>query len=175
MKRFDLDAEQMDAILELKLYRLARLEILVIQNELADKRNARQISLLKDEEGRWKVVRDEIGEIQEQYGKNDKRRTLIESEEDVAFTEDDFIVEEDNVVIVSRDGWVKRQKGARPLDDTLARGDSVLAVLPGSTRATVVFFTNLRGVYVEDHRCAGVDRLWRAGAASCSSCATRNE
>ena len=53
MKRFELDAEQTDAILELKLYRLARLEILVIQNELADKRKrARQISaLLKDEEG----------------------------------------------------------------------------------------------------------------------------
>ena len=56
MKRFGLDAEQADAILELKLYRLARLEILVIQNELADKRKrARQISgLLKDEEARWK-------------------------------------------------------------------------------------------------------------------------
>src|SRR5215203_85125 len=66
MKRFELDAEQTDAILELKLYRLARLEILVIQNELADKRKrARQISgLLKDEDGRWKVVRNEIEEIQ---------------------------------------------------------------------------------------------------------------
>src|SRR6185369_17337467 len=112
IKRFELDAEQADAILELKLYRLARLEILVIQNELAEKRKrARQISsLLKDEEGRWKVVRDEIEEIQKTYGgKDDKRRTLIETEEEVAFTADDFIVEEDNVVIVSRDGWVKRQ------------------------------------------------------------------
>ncbi len=53
MKRFELDAEQTDAILELKLYRLARLEILVIQNELAEKRKrARQIAgLLKDEDG----------------------------------------------------------------------------------------------------------------------------
>src|SRR4029434_8311248 len=85
-KRFELDAEQTDAILELKLYRLARLEILVIQQELADKRKrARQISsLLKDEDGRWKVVRDEIEEIQERYAKNDKRRTLIEAEEDVS-------------------------------------------------------------------------------------------
>jgi DNA gyrase subunit A len=150
MKRFDLDAEQTDAILELKLYRLARLEILVIQQELADKRKrARQISsLLKDEEGRWKVVRDEIEEIQERYAKGDKRRTLIESEEDVAFSEDDFIVEEDNVVIVSRDGWVKRQKEVRDLSTTrLREGDSVLAVLPGSTRATVVFFTNLGAAY----------------------------
>ncbi len=151
IKRFGLDAEQADAILELKLYRLARLEILVIQNELADKRKrARQISsLLKDEEGRWKVVRDEIDEIQKTYGgKDDKRRTLIETEEDVAFTADDFIVEEDNVVIVSRDGWVKRQKEVRDLSTTrLREGDSVLAVMQGSTRATVVLFSNFGVAY----------------------------
>jgi DNA gyrase subunit A len=150
VKRFELDAEQTDAILELKLYRLARLEILVIQNELADKRKrARQISgLLKDEDGRWKVVRNEIEEIQTNYAKNDKRRTLIESEEEVSFTADDFIVEEDNVVIVSRDGWVKRQKEVRDLSTTrLREGDSVLAVLPGSTRASVVFFSNFGAAY----------------------------
>jgi DNA gyrase subunit A len=151
MKRFDLDAEQTDAVLELKLYRLARLEILVIQNELADKRKrARQISgLLKDEEGRWKIVRVEIEEVQEKYGgKSDRRRTLIESVEDVEFTADDFIVEEDNVVIVSRDGWLKRQKEVRDLSTTrLREGDAVLAVLPGSTRATIVLFTNFGTAY----------------------------
>jgi DNA gyrase subunit A len=151
IKRFTLDEEQADAILELKLYRLARLEILVIQNELADKRKrARQISgLLKDEEGRWKVVRDEIEEIQKTYGgKADKRRTLIEAAEEVSFTADDFIVEEDNVVIVSRDGWVKRQKEVRDLATTrLREGDAVLAVLTGSTRATVVLFTNFGVAY----------------------------
>ncbi|HET9361089.1 MAG TPA: DNA topoisomerase IV subunit A [Vicinamibacterales bacterium] len=150
MKRFDLDEEQTDAILELKLYRLARLEILVIQNELADRRKrARQISgLLRDEDSRWKLVREDIEEIQERYTKSDKRRTLIESEEEVAFTADDFIVEEDNVVIVSRDGWVKRQKEVRDLSTTrLREGDAVLAVLQGSTRATVAFFTNLGAAY----------------------------
>ena len=57
--RFDLDDEQADAILELKIYRLARLEILVITNELAEKRQrARQISgLLRSEQDRWDVVR----------------------------------------------------------------------------------------------------------------------
>jgi DNA gyrase subunit A len=151
MKRFDLDDEQADAILELKLYRLARLEILVIQNELAEKRKrARQISgLLKDEEGRWTIVRDEIGEIQTKYGgKTDPRRTMIEAEEEVSFTADDFIVEEDNVVIVSRDGWLKRQKEVRDLATTrLREGDAVLAVLPGSTRATIVLFTNFGVAY----------------------------
>src|SRR5688572_12524388 len=151
IKRFALDADQTDAILELKLYRLARLEILVIQNELAEKRKrAKQIAgLLKDDESRWRIVRDEIKEIEEKYaGKTDKRRTLIEAAEDVAFTEDDFIVEEDSVVIVSRDGWLKRQKEVRDLSTTrLREGDAVLAVLPGSTRATSVFFTNFGVAY----------------------------
>src|SRR5687768_12607764 len=104
IKRFALDAEQTDAILELKLYRLARLEILVIQQELAEKRKrARQISsLLKDEEGRWKLVREELEEIQNTYGnpKIDPRRTRIEEAEEVEYSAESFIVEEDNVVIV---------------------------------------------------------------------------
>ncbi len=151
MKRFDLDAEQTDAILELKLYRLAKLEILVIQNELTDKRGrARQIArLLKDEDARWGVVRDEIVEIQKAYaGKTDGRRTVVEAAEEVEFSEDDFIVEEDNAVIVSRDGWLKRQKEVRDLSTTrLREGDSVLALLQGSTRATAVFFTNFGVAY----------------------------
>ncbi len=148
MKRFELDAEQTDAILELKIYRLARLEILVITNELAEKRKrARQISgLLKSEEDRWKVVRQEIEEVQKAYAdpKKDPRRTELASDEgDVEYSADDFIVEEDNVVIVSRDGWVKRQKEVKDLATTrLREGDSVVAVLPGSTRASAVFFTN---------------------------------
>src|SRR5579864_7382414 len=84
MKRFELDAEQTDAILELKIYRLARLEILIIQQELEEKRKrARQIgTLLKDEDSRWKMVRAEIEEIQKKYGdpKADKRRTSIASD-----------------------------------------------------------------------------------------------
>jgi DNA gyrase subunit A len=148
IKRFELDAEQADAILELKLYRLARLEILVIQNELAEKRKrARQIStLLKDEEGRWSLVREEIHEVQKKYGQ--PRRTRIEETEEVEYSADAFIVEEDNVVIVSRDGWVKRQKEVKDLTTTrLREGDSVLAAVAGSTRATMVFFSNFGAAY----------------------------
>jgi DNA gyrase subunit A len=152
IKRFDLDAEQTDAILELKIYRLARLEILVIQKELEEKRKrSRQINaLLKDEDSRWKIVREEIEELQKIYGnpRVDRRRTKIEAEEEVEFTEQDFIVEEDNVVIVSRDGWVKRQKEVKDLSTTrLREGDSVLAVVAGSTRATMAFFTNFGVAY----------------------------
>jgi DNA gyrase subunit A len=149
MKRFDLDEEQTDAILELKIYRLARLEILIIRNELADKRKrARQINaLLKDDAGRWGMVRKEIEEVQDKYG--DKRRTLIASDSgEPEYSADDFIVEEDNVVIVSRDGWVKRQKEVKDLSTTrLREGDSVLAALAGSTRASCAFFSNFGVAY----------------------------
>jgi DNA gyrase subunit A len=149
MKRFGLDAEQTDAILELKLYRLARLEILVIRKEAEEKRKrARQIGgLLKNEDSRWAIVREELEQMQKQYG--DPRRTKISSDEGEAeYSAEDFIVEEDNVVIVSRDGWVKRQKEVKDIATTrLREGDQVLAVVAGSTRSTAAFFSNFGVAY----------------------------
>ena len=149
MKRFALDADQTDAILELKIYRLARLEILVIRKELEDKRRrTRQINaLLKDESSRWDIVKVELEEIQKKYG-DPRRSTLATDEGETEYTAEDFIVEEDNVVILSRDGWVKRQKEVKDVASTrLREGDSVHAVLPGSTRASVVFFSNFGAAY----------------------------
>jgi DNA gyrase subunit A len=149
MKRFALDAEQTDAILELKIYRLARLEILLIRTELEEKgKRARQIgALLKDEDSRWKLVRTELEAVSAKYG--DKRRTSIASDHaEPEYSADDFIVEEDNVVIVSRDGWVKRQKEVKDLSTTrLREGDSVLAAFAGSTRASCVFLSNFGVAY----------------------------
>src|SRR3954465_14720795 len=149
MKRYSLDADQTDAILELKIYRLARLEILIIRNELEEKRKrARQITaLLKDEDSRWKLVRSELADIQQKYG--DKRRTLIASDTaEPEYSADDFIIEEDNVVIVSRDGWVKRQKEVKDLTTTrLREGDAVLAAFGGSTRGSCTFFSNFGVAY----------------------------
>ena len=153
MKRFPLDAEQTDAILELKVYRLARLEILQVQEELKVKRARREEirRLLADEAGRWGIVRAEIEDVIRTFGgrANDPRRTeLTPDSEEVAYTADDFIVDEDTVAIVSRDGWIKRQKEVRDLATTrLREGDQVLAALPGSTRASVVFFTNFGVAY----------------------------
>src|SRR5206468_12404298 len=112
------------------------------------RKRARQIGgLLKDEESRWKLVRGELEEVSSKYG--DKRRTAIASDSsEPEYTADDFIVEEDNVVIVSRDGWVKRQKEVKDLSTTrLREGDSVLAAFAGSTRASCVFFSNFGVAY----------------------------
>src|SRR4051795_7638958 len=147
--RFELDAEQTDAILELKIYRLARLEILIIRKELEEKRRRmRQINtLLKDEQSRWDIVRVEIEEIQKKYG--DPRRTSISSDAGEAeYSAEDFIVDEDNVVLLSRDGWVKRQKEVKDVAATRVReGDAIMAALAGSTRSAIVFFSNFGVAY----------------------------
>ena len=93
-----------------------------------------------------RLLVDVLEEVQQKYGdtKTDKRRTRIESDTgEPEYTADDFIVEEDNVVIVSRDGWIKRQKEVKDLSTTrLREGDAVLTAFAGSTRATCAFFTN---------------------------------
>ena len=153
MKRFQVDAEQTEAILELKIYRLARLEILAIRKELElkRKRSRRIRNLLKDEDGRWELVRSELKEVQHTYGdpKKDQRRTIIASDSaEPEYTPDDFIVDEDTVVIVSRDGWIKRQREVKDLSTTrLREGDSVLTGLAGSTRSSCAFFSNFGVAY----------------------------
>ena len=149
--KFPLDAEQTDAILELKLYRLAKLEILLVREELAArKKRATEIRrLLKNEVARWNLVRKELVETQKLYGRSDPRRTLIESVKDEpAFTADDFIVAEDSHVLVTRDGWVKRQREIKdPGKTRLREGDSVMACFAGSTRASCAFVSNFGYLY----------------------------
>ena len=134
MKRFELDAEQTDAILELKIYRLARLEILVIQNELDEKRKrARQIGGAaqgrRRAAGSWSATSSRRSSRSTATGRQAPHAHRSDSDEP-EYTADDFIVEEDNVVIVSRDGWVKRQKEVKDLSTTrLREGDAVLAAL----------------------------------------------
>ena len=165
MKRFPADAkgdgldeEQTDAILELKLYRLARLEINLILDELKDKnKRAREIRKLLNEDtadtnssGRWQLVRGEIEKLIEDYGKSDagKRRSSIDTVEEEEYTAEDFIIAEECHILVTSEGWVKRQKQiADPTKSRLRQGDSVLACVAGSTRETIGFFSSLGVCY----------------------------
>ena len=164
MKRFPaakggLDELQTDAILELKLYRLARLEINLIQEELKNKnKRARQIrKLLKEDttdtnnSGRWGLVRKEIEHLISEFcaGPEGKRRTVIEAVgEEVEISAEDFIVAEDCHVLITTDGWVKRQKQiADPSKSRLRGGDTVLDVIAGSTRETIGFFSSMGFCY----------------------------
>jgi DNA gyrase subunit A len=150
MARFGLSDKQVDAILELRLYKLAKLEILVIREELTDKRaKARTIrAILKSKAKLWGVVKDELAEVAKQYGTPRKTRTGGVADEP-EFDAEAYIIEEDAHVIVTRDGWLKRQGEVKDVEKTRVReGDAVMAVLPGSTRENVAFFSNYGVAYV---------------------------
>jgi len=153
MAKYELDAEQTDAILELRLYRLARLEILVIKKELDEKKKrAKEIKALlaaTATKGRWAIVRRELEALTTSFGKNGKRRTtIVEGESDVEFSDEDLIVAEDACVLLTADGWVKRQKEIKDTQATrLREGDSVLACEIGSTKSSLVFLSSFGTAY----------------------------
>ena len=150
IKRFKLDELQTDAILELKLYRLAKLEINVIRDELdAKATEARRIGkILKSEERLLEVVRTELDAVATEFGTPRKTKVGGVGEEQ-EFDADAFIVDEDAHVVVTRDGWIKRVRELKDPNQTRTReGDAVIHVLPGSTKEKVIFLTNKGSGYV---------------------------
>ncbi|MBV8610102.1 MAG: DNA topoisomerase 4 subunit A [Singulisphaera sp.] len=147
MARFQLSAAQADAILETKLYRLGKLEIKDILDELAQKRRraAEVQGLLEDEPARWKIIRGELKAIAGAYG--DARRTRIEGPSaPVEYREEDYIVDEDAWVIVTRDGWAKRQKSFTDVASIRVRDDDRVGwIYRARARQSLTIFTD-RGI-----------------------------
>jgi len=148
--RFKLSDTQVEAILEMKLYKLARLEILVIEKELKEKRTEakRLAELLKSDRARWAVVKEELIEIRKKY--DDKRRTKIGGGGDeVEYNADAFISDEDSQVVITRDGWVKRVRELKdPTSTRMREGDEIMAVISGSLKSNLVFFSSAGTAYV---------------------------
>jgi DNA gyrase subunit A len=145
--RFGLSEAQADAILETKLYRLGKLEIKEILDELAQKRaRAAEIQkLLDDEPARWKIIRGELKEIARAY--QDERRTRIEGPpEAVEYRAEDYIIDEDSWVIVTRDGWAKRQKSFNDVASIRVRDDDRVGwIYRARARQALTLFTD-RGI-----------------------------
>ncbi len=150
MRRFKIDDIQAEAVLETKLYKLAQTEIQAIRDELEAKRSeAERIRMiLANEEMRWEVIRGELEQIRSKYG--DPRRTQLEAPViDDAFDPEAYIVKEDAWVIVTRDGWVKRQKNFSDVGAIRVREeDSVQWLIRGSSRECLALFTDLGTCYV---------------------------
>ena len=149
MAAFRLDEEQVEAILETRLYQLARLEVDKIKNEQAEKeKRAKELrSLLQDEKKCWAIIRSELLELSKRYG--DKRRTALRAGEELIYDPEAYIVHEEVTVVLSRDGWIKRVRELKdPTSTRLREGDAIRAILNGATRDRLVFFTNKGVSYV---------------------------
>ncbi len=146
---FQLTEVQADAILDIRLYQLARLEVEKIQTERGEKEaRAQELRrLLSRESQRWTVIRDELEALGKQYG--DRRRTALRSGEQLNYDPDAYIVHEEATVVLSRDGWIKRVRELKdPTSTRLREGDDIKAVLRGTTRDRLAVFTNRGMLYV---------------------------
>jgi DNA gyrase subunit A len=157
MKRFKLSERQAQAILELMLQRLTGLEQKKIETEYKEiiKEIARLEDILANPRKLMGVVREELVALKERLG--DERRTRIKPEEATEFRVEDLIAEEDMVITVTRDGYIKRlpvdtyraqaRGGKGVIGLTAKEQDQVEHLFIASTHHTILFFTNRGKVY----------------------------
>ena len=153
---YRLSLEQAQAILEMRLNRLTGLEQEKIVEEYRGllEKIIDLLDILRSETRLMQVIRDELVAIMDEYG--DERRTeIIFDYEDLSI--EDLIAEEDRVVTLSREGYIKTQslteyqsqrRGGRGKSSTRMKDEDVIEqMLVASTHAWVLMFTNLGRVY----------------------------
>ena len=149
LKAFPLDEVQANAILEIQLYRISQLEIGRIREELEEKQSeANRIrTILKSDKRLWKVVRQELQEVANQFAT--PRKTSIGSSEEIReFDPQAYIVRENTNVVVTAEGWIRRLGKISSVDKLRVRdGDEVIAVVPCNTLNNVVFFSSDGSAY----------------------------
>ncbi len=154
IKRFRLDEEQADAILETKLYRIARLEIDTIRKELKEKRTeaAKIEAVLKSPAKLWGVIQRELVELRAlmaELGLEKRRTKVAAGTDEPEYDAEAFIQHEDTFAILTTDGWIKRQRELKdPKQTRLREGDDVQAVLQGSTKELAALFSSRGSAYV---------------------------
>ncbi len=150
MDAFDLDELQTDAILEMQLYKLSKMSIEAIREELEEKlaAAAKIEAILSSSVKLWDQVKSELLELRKLYG--DKRRTVIGGPvRELTYDEDAYIVKEDAFVVVTRDGWIKRQSSYSTIDKIRVRDeDEVGWLIKAHTRSTITIFGSQGAAYV---------------------------
>ncbi|MGB6902878.1 MAG: DNA gyrase C-terminal beta-propeller domain-containing protein, partial [Acidobacteriaceae bacterium] len=151
-----LSYRQIDAILELQLYRLTQLSIDELQNELREVRDniAEYESILASEKKLRAVIVKELEAIRKDYG--DERRTQI-IDETAELQLEDLIADEQVAVTVSHSGYLKRtpistyrqqrRGGTGRLGMRTREEDFVSQLIVDSTHAYLLCFTNKGRVY----------------------------
>ncbi|MBU2639663.1 MAG: DNA gyrase subunit A, partial [Nanoarchaeota archaeon] len=151
IQRFKLSEKQSEAILEMRLQRLTSLETNKIIEEHAEllKKIEEYKGILASEEKVFNIIKDELIEIREAYGK--ERKTEI-TDELVILEDADLIPEEDVVVTVTHSGYIKRipitsyksqRRGGKGMVGTGTKEeDFVENLFITNTHNYLLFFTN---------------------------------
>jgi DNA gyrase subunit A len=157
-ERFELSEIQASAILELRLRALTALERKSVEEEHRglEERISELRALLSDESEIDALIKEELLELKQVYGKNDDRRTeIIAAEEELEL--EDMIAEEDMVIAITRSGYIKRlpvttykeqrRGGIGVMGMDLKDEDYIEHLFVASTHDYVLFFTSVGKVY----------------------------
>lgn len=148
MKAFKLTEIQADAILNMRLRSLRKLEEMQIKDEhtkLGEEKDMLS-ALLADESLRWKEIASEIAVMKKKFGAATvlgKRRTTIAGEpEEVVVPLEALIEREPITVILSEKGWIRAVKGHIQLDDDIKfkEGDRLQTGLQAQTTDKILLF-----------------------------------
>lgn len=156
-ERFTFSEIQAKAILAMQLRRLTGLERQAIEDELAElmKKIVYFEKVLGDEQEILRIIKEELTEMKEKYG--DDRHSKIINHEVGKFSDEELIPEEDTVVLLTTENYIKRTlvseyrrqnrggKGKRGM--TTKEEDVIVQLVPASTHDWLLFFTNRGRVF----------------------------
>jgi DNA gyrase subunit A len=156
VRRFDLSPVQALAILNMPLRRLTQLDQRRLEDDFKNAALKVQnlLDILNDQARMTKVIREEIVTLRDKFG--DERRTKIVTREVGDFSAEDLIPDEEAIVSISRDGYIKRvsidayrqqKRGGKGVNNTLKADDEPAHLFQVSTHHTILFFTDRGRVY----------------------------
>lgn len=157
MERFRLSEVQAQAILAMQLRKLTGLDRQAIENELAEllAKIAEYQAILADEQKILDIIKSELAEMKEKLG--DARRTKIINHELGKMTDEDVIPEEDAVILLTDENYVKRtsmtdyrrqNRGGKGKRGVITKeSDTVAQLITASTHDFLSFFTNKGRVF----------------------------
>lgn len=150
MDRFGLSDRQADAILDMKLRHLAKLEEMNLRADHAELLKTRDElqGILGDDKRLRTLVKKEISEDRDRYG-DPRMSPLIERQESCALKEEDILPNEPITVILSQQGWIRAAKGFEVDGKALVykAGDEFLAQTNARSNQQVLFWDSQGKVY----------------------------
>jgi len=155
MERFNISLIQADAILEIKLRHLAKLEEIKIraeQEELAEERNKLQEILGSDRLMR-KLIKDELKADAKEFG-DDRRSPIVAREEAKALDEKALLSADPITAVISKQGWIRAAKGhdIDPEGLSYKSGDGFKLSCPGRMNQPIILLdTTGRAYALEAH------------------------
>jgi DNA gyrase subunit A len=156
VRRFGMSVVQANAVLNMPLRQLTRLQQAELEQKFKEAvlKTQNLMDILNDPERLKAVLREEVEYLRTKFG--DERRSKLVAREAGEFTDEDLIPEEEAIISISRDGYIKRvsidawreqKKGGKGVNNTMKVDDEPAHLFQVNTHHTIFFFTDRGRVY----------------------------